>query len=225
MPKGEVIGNFSGPFSIWLFRFSGYSSQRECKLKAGSRPRVGHLLFVYEGKLWHNDHDQIINDHVLKRQSVLWKIKMTVFDFLCQLVPWLLEEPEDKDLLMEKYSENAKSVFCRNIAFYLFVCFKVRVWWDPEEIRNRRVGSLIFTHWLQKTDQENEDYQNLCSGKHVVLTGNGTIPLGMGMIPMPVTRKTSCGCNSVCYDTYSVNLLSLAIESAHAMVMSCALAL
>lgn len=67
-------------------------------------------MFVYEGKPWPNDHGQIINDHVLKRQNVLWKIKMIDFDFLCQLVPWLLEAPEDKDLCKEKYSENAVSM-------------------------------------------------------------------------------------------------------------------
>lgn len=44
---------------------------------------------------------------------------MIYFDFPRQPLPWLSEVPEDKDMSMETCSGNAKSRFCRDIA-YLF---------------------------------------------------------------------------------------------------------
>lgn len=38
-------------------------------------------------------------------------------------------------------------------------------------------GTLTFIYCLQKRDQENEDYHNLCSGKYVVLTEKRIVPL------------------------------------------------
>lgn len=45
---------------------------------------------------------------------------MICFDFSCQPVPWLSEVPEDKDIMIETCSGNAKSGFCGDIA-YLFI--------------------------------------------------------------------------------------------------------
>lgn len=77
----------------------------------------------------------------------------------------------------ETCSGNAKSRFCRDIA-YLFIYFRMRMLRQAEEITERE-ESLIFIHCLQKMNQENGDDNNLCSRKHVMLTGNRIVPLGV----------------------------------------------
>lgn len=56
---------------------------------------------------------------MLKRQTVLWKIKMICSDCLCQLLAWLSEMPGDKDRTMETCSRNPQSISYAEISLYV----------------------------------------------------------------------------------------------------------